>query len=64
MKSTLIRKVPTYTIYSPGLRVGSHGTTKIVPWDKNFFNCPMGWDDTFLKGIPSHGMRSKNFFVP
>ncbi len=48
-------------LWQTGLRVGSHGTTKIVPWDKNFLNCPMGWDDKFLKGIPSHGMGSKNF---
>jgi hypothetical protein len=40
------------------------GQIKVVTWDKNLFNYPVGWGNKFLKGIPSHGMGSKNFFVP
>ncbi len=41
----------TYLIilFKAGLRVGWDGTKKIVPWDKNFFNYTMGWDDKVVK---------------
>jgi len=54
----------TLAVYKTELRVGWDGTKKIVPWDTIFFYCPMGWDNNFSKGVPSHGIASKTFCVP
>jgi len=46
--------------------MGWDGTASLedrpIPWDEKFFWWyPMGWDDEFLKGVPSHGIASKSF---